>query len=136
MPTANLNRVQRPDLEHWLFQSWSQHHTLPLTASQQQVASALVHLRRSGKSCYSAHSHLRQLRTETLDYALLLDTAERTAYALASRVNILGEPHAGLIIHLEMGWDCDDPYPAPWYVVAAPSRQRCRAHGSDEIEAC
>ncbi|MEV0280725.1 hypothetical protein AB0I22_30660 [Streptomyces sp. NPDC050610] len=105
------------------------------TPRQRRLVEALVYLRRTGRYCYDLSDHRRMIKTETS--ALLPDLATRaaqTALPTGSLVHILGESHTGVIIHMTLGWDPHDAYPAPWYVVAIPARGLCRAHGADEVE--
>ncbi len=130
-----LNGLPRTAVEYQLHALWQLHRTPLATPRQRRLVEALVYLRRTGRYCYDLSDHRRMIKTETS--ALLPDLATRAARAalpVGSLVRILGEPRAGVVIHMTLGWTPHDAYPAPWYVVAVPARRLCRAHGADEVE--
>ncbi|MEU2718840.1 hypothetical protein [Streptomyces sp. NPDC007205] len=133
--TADLNGLPASAIEFQLFAQWQLHSTLWPSPQQRHLVSALVYLRRTGRYCYDLSEHAHQARSETR--ALNADIVRHvlsTAHPVGAIVHILGEPHTGTVVHVSVGWDRPDPYPAPWYVVAVPHLQVCRAHGADEIE--
>lgn len=93
------------------------------------------------QSLDGAHSSVlqRQLyllwqQADATQLRLLLSAEMANAFGAGTPVRVLGEPNTGIITHAIPGHDYDSPYPAVWYVVAAPLRRLCRAHGADEIE--
>jgi len=133
--TADLNGLPASAIELQLFAQWQFHSTLMSLSQQRHLIGALVYLRRTGRYCYDLSHHAYQARSEAR--ALNADIVRQvlsTGHPVGATVHILGEPYTGTVIHVSVGWDPPDPYPAPWYVIAVPRLQICRAHGADEIE--
>ncbi|MGW1145212.1 hypothetical protein ACWD6I_09170 [Streptomyces sp. NPDC002454] len=128
-----LDGLSRAELEHLLHRA----HGLPGPLPHRRLlVEALVHLRRTGRSTYRFGFHASVARYEAPPDPVAVRHLVRVALAPATRVRILGEPHHGTVRHLVVSADPPDARPAPWYVVAVDALERCRAHGSDELELC
>ncbi|WP_275409193.1 hypothetical protein [Streptomyces sp. SID12501] len=126
-----------PALQRQLFLLWHRADTTQLNSlAGTAIANALVYMRRTNRTQYDARDHTRSAAQERhLLVARTAEAARRMAFPTGTPVWVLGEAHTGIITHTLIGQDNDSPYPAVWYVVAAPLWRVCRAHGADEIEA-
>jgi hypothetical protein len=132
----SLHGAHASALQRQLFLLWHQADATQLKVLiGTEMASALVHMRRTGRAQYDARDHARIAAQEERRLpAHAARAAQRLAFPPGTPVRVLGEPHTGIITHPFLGHDYDSPYPAVWYVVAVLRWRVCRAHGADEIE--
>ncbi|MCX4679100.1 hypothetical protein OG413_27990 [Streptomyces sp. NBC_01433] len=132
----SLDGAHTPVLQRQLYLLWQQADATQLRLLlSEEMANALVYMRRTGHARYDARAHACTTDQEKQLLATrMTETVRRTAFGAGTSVRVLGEPNTGIITHAILGHDYDSPYPAVWYVVAAPLRRLCRAHGADEIE--
>ncbi|MFJ4803321.1 hypothetical protein [Streptomyces murinus] len=99
------------------------------------LARALVLMRRTGLDHYGPPVRRALARAEgPVRCPVAFARAARLALPPGRTVALLGEPHSGTVTHVVVCLAHEDPYPAPWYVVACAPLGVCRAHGADEIE--
>ncbi|MFE2936259.1 hypothetical protein [Streptomyces sp. NPDC059278] len=132
----SLDRAHGPVLQRQLFLLWHRTEVTPLNLlAGTAMAKALVYMRRTGRAQYDARDHARrQVQERRLSVTSTVEATRRMAFPEGTPVCVLGEFRTGTITHIVVEYDYDHPYPAVWYVVAAPLRRVCRAHGADEIE--
>jgi hypothetical protein len=133
---AMLDGLTQPCLQRKAYQLWQLPQAAPGRDTRlQAIASALIDLRRTGETHYNVRRHAMRSSIED-GHLVPLHVAQARAAALGTgeQVRILGEAGPGYVLHQVIGQDSADPFPAPWYVVAAPDLDVCRAHGADEVE--
>jgi hypothetical protein len=132
----SLDGAHEPVLQRKLFLLWHRAEATPLSLlAGTAMAKTLVHLRRTGREQYDARDHARRQARERRSMAAhTIEATRRMAFPEGTPVCVLGEVRTGTITHTVVEYDYDNPYPAVWYVVAAPLWRMCRAHGADEIE--
>ncbi|MFC7308228.1 hypothetical protein ACFQVC_28910 [Streptomyces monticola] len=134
MTGETLHGRTREELERALYRLWHHESRRP-QAERTLLSRALVYLRRSGRFLHLPREHQEHGAAEQpFLTASACAPVYRAALSVGSRVQLSGEPHTGTVVHLVIGQDDEDVFPAAWYVVAVDALGRCRAHGSDEIE--
>ncbi|GAA3249094.1 hypothetical protein [Streptomyces lavendulae] len=135
-----LDGLPRQDLEGRLFNLWRVTMTERNLAEVEVqlwhgLAAALVHLRRTDLDTFRALGYRQKVKADATRLVPgEVVSVKRMAWPVGKRVRILGEAAPGIVTHVLTEWETVDMCAVNWFVVAAPARRVCRAHGSDEVE--